>query len=845
MEEFDKLCSTLLETAPTKQTEAHIRVVVEALAKIVEYVVYGDVKDEHIFLLFCEKRLMRNFLLILHSYPQPLVQMQILQTISIICQSVRSETSLYFLLSNNVINEIIMFPFAFNIDEDILPNYLSLLKSISLLLNDTSVQFFIAEPSHTIPLLSKAIALLGVSEETMVRVGAQVTILNILRLEDERCRAIITNEAILHEFSAACVTLLESSYRRLYNVCLQQLLTSISPSNRLALSREYSEVVINIEDWLFFLRDVLQLRIPLLSAHVIKVLMTDFLYLSILEPLIQLKALKIDLQQLCAEDLPSSALSTYTSAQVSLLITSLIFEVQPSIELLSSIIIAIFHPLSRRERKKRLYALLLALPPEDTAEPTEMNPYRIVFKELRENRREDRLFLQTSFALFWISDAIYKATEHEFPVSKELEADFDCSIQRISSLLFLLSSLGLLPRSEGFADILSSTFSTTNHQTPTQDIVRDPDLIDLLSTKELECIAKLPTDGTSFLQNLQEILTYFSVHSLLSIQISATIIYNYVCSIGALFTFLGSVEEASVQRYSRVKDFCTAALGSLMGILKVFYNNIVGSLCDKASGVDRIFVFELLLEEYKDFAVKYKVEKCIADFKLKSKSDKTYTDMEILATEEGIIRKEVKSFFLAHDILCNLSRRFGVPIEISLQALDEALDDSALPRTGDKIDVHDKLAFVVSIANSDGSCIPVTGRLMLVLEATHAVLACDETFTSSASNRSYPTSILTVLFTIPLIRVYEHLLAEYADEPICILEFTQVDAAHFPFLLLLQKPAAASSWELLATFDDIKFRDIALDYINRNKDSQIDKVLAVFGEPAEEHVDDETKATET
>ena len=67
---------------------------------------------------------------------------QVLQTLSIIIQNVRSETGIFFLFSNNHVNNIVSSNFDFE-DEEVLGYYISFLKAISLKLNPLTVRFFL------------------------------------------------------------------------------------------------------------------------------------------------------------------------------------------------------------------------------------------------------------------------------------------------------------------------------------------------------------------------------------------------------------------------------------------------------------------------------------------------------------------------------------------------------------------------------------------------------------------------------------------------------------------------------------------------------------------------------
>ena len=126
----------------------------------------------------------------------PPVLIQILQTMGILCQCVKNDTSLYYILSNNYINEFLSYPYDFDNDE-LLDQFVSFLKSLSLRMNEQTIQFFFIERTRTIPLLSRSIELLRY-REGMVRIAAQTSILNIYRVNDPRSRSICLQEDVMH-----------------------------------------------------------------------------------------------------------------------------------------------------------------------------------------------------------------------------------------------------------------------------------------------------------------------------------------------------------------------------------------------------------------------------------------------------------------------------------------------------------------------------------------------------------------------------------------------------------------------------------------------------------------------
>ena len=158
--------------------------VVERLRQLAEMVVYGDNNNELLFDFFCEMNMLSLFLEIMwtESGCPMKVHVQILQTLSILIGCVRNETSLYYLLSNNYINEIIIYPHNFDVDDDgLCDQFVSFLKTLSLRLNEQTVQFFFVERTGSFPLLSRAIDLLH-HHEPMVRIAAQATVLNVYQV---------------------------------------------------------------------------------------------------------------------------------------------------------------------------------------------------------------------------------------------------------------------------------------------------------------------------------------------------------------------------------------------------------------------------------------------------------------------------------------------------------------------------------------------------------------------------------------------------------------------------------------------------------------------------------------
>jgi len=142
------------------------------------------------------------------------VAVQLLQSLSILVQNTRRETSIYYLFSNNYINDLMeLKQFDFGVDEEVLAWYISFLKAISLSLNERTIQFFVSDAPEaalevasgrrrgeandgaTAPLLVPAAFSLYSQliryvqhQDSMVRAAARVATLNVFQVNDPAVR---------------------------------------------------------------------------------------------------------------------------------------------------------------------------------------------------------------------------------------------------------------------------------------------------------------------------------------------------------------------------------------------------------------------------------------------------------------------------------------------------------------------------------------------------------------------------------------------------------------------------------------------------------------------------------
>ncbi|CAG2060430.1 unnamed protein product, partial [Timema podura] len=181
---------------------------VETLRSIAEILIWGDQNDSSVFDFFLEKNMLSFFLKIMKQKCGSYVCVQLLQTLNILFENIRNETSLYYLLSNNHVNSIIVHKFDFS-DEEVMAYYISFLKTLSLKLNAHTIHFFYNEvgtalhlEGHTndFPLYTEAIQFFN-HPESMVRIAVRTLTLNVYRVEDRSMLQFIRDKTAAPYFS--------------------------------------------------------------------------------------------------------------------------------------------------------------------------------------------------------------------------------------------------------------------------------------------------------------------------------------------------------------------------------------------------------------------------------------------------------------------------------------------------------------------------------------------------------------------------------------------------------------------------------------------------------------------
>ena len=230
----------------------------ETLREIAEIIIWGDQHDPRFFDFFAEKNILAHFLRIMSQKNDVTVHIQMLQTLSILMENISCTGSLYYLFSNDRVNEIITHPFDFS-DEELLAYYISFLKSLCLKLDASTVQFFFNQQTQQFPLYTESVKFFN-HPESMVRVGVRTMTLAVFKVDEPSVRAFIVSGKSAPYFNNL-VWFIQSKCEELQT--LQDKLKS-EPTNH--VFHKFRDCVDELNDLLYYIQDIYNLKLAELSS---------------------------------------------------------------------------------------------------------------------------------------------------------------------------------------------------------------------------------------------------------------------------------------------------------------------------------------------------------------------------------------------------------------------------------------------------------------------------------------------------------------------------------------------------------------------------------------------------
>ena len=176
-------------------------VVVEAVRQMSEILVWGDATGEQkVWDVFLERNMLPVLTQLLCSRIPVEVQIQLIQTLYIIIQNVKSSISVFYLLSGGHLNRLITFQgFNFEGEDELLSNFINFLKSVSLRLDVHTIQCFYDRDTDVFPLYVATEQFLG-SKDALVRAASRAIVVHICGVDDPYIvNHVVSTAAYLHK----------------------------------------------------------------------------------------------------------------------------------------------------------------------------------------------------------------------------------------------------------------------------------------------------------------------------------------------------------------------------------------------------------------------------------------------------------------------------------------------------------------------------------------------------------------------------------------------------------------------------------------------------------------------
>ncbi|KAL5699620.1 hypothetical protein ACHQM5_030497 [Ranunculus cassubicifolius] len=260
--------------------EVNKDVVIESLRSIAEVVTYGDQNDPTFFDFFMEKQVMGEFVRILKISRTGSVALQLLQTMSIMIQNLKSEHAIYYIFSNEYINYLITYSFDFK-NEELLSYYISFLRAISGKLDKNTISLLVKTRSDEVvsfPLYIEAIRY-AFHGENMVRIAVRALTLNVYHVGDESVNRYVTSTHVAHYFSDLI------TYFRKLCIQLDGLVSAAAKSSDSESISSIRSAVYELEDYLYYISDAISAGVPnlgtLITDNILKLLFFPLLLPSL------------------------------------------------------------------------------------------------------------------------------------------------------------------------------------------------------------------------------------------------------------------------------------------------------------------------------------------------------------------------------------------------------------------------------------------------------------------------------------------------------------------------------------------------------------------------------------
>ena len=135
-----------------------IIIINEAIQTLEKYLIYGEEKDPYILEIFCQYSFIEQLKIFSQNKVKE-INLQIIRTLSILIEKITNKLVVYYLMSNNFINNIISNNYFIKYGNNYLLSYVNFLKILSTKLNQTTLPFLFREDINSFPFLEYSLKL--------------------------------------------------------------------------------------------------------------------------------------------------------------------------------------------------------------------------------------------------------------------------------------------------------------------------------------------------------------------------------------------------------------------------------------------------------------------------------------------------------------------------------------------------------------------------------------------------------------------------------------------------------------------------------------------------------------
>ena len=176
LEIYNQLISLSTDISTAKKYKKQI---CDLISLSLNYLLKSD-NYPNVFDTFCSLNFMNEYINLsnLNIYS---INLEIIKSFAFLLINLQNQTKIYYVLSGNLLNKIILKDY-FSYDEEFFSFYVSFLKSLSLRIDQNTIQLFYIENNNTFPLIESVIKIYN-HKDSMVRNVVRTVILNVLKIK--------------------------------------------------------------------------------------------------------------------------------------------------------------------------------------------------------------------------------------------------------------------------------------------------------------------------------------------------------------------------------------------------------------------------------------------------------------------------------------------------------------------------------------------------------------------------------------------------------------------------------------------------------------------------------------